>query len=108
MNKYLILYVAPVSAEAQMNFSPEEMKKRMEPWEAWQKKNAKAIVDFGSPVKEGACVDKKGSSKSKTEVRGFSILQAKDLDALKSIIADNPHLTMTPKASIEVLEFMSM
>jgi hypothetical protein len=28
----MMLYVAPVSAEQQMNVSPEEMKKGMEPW----------------------------------------------------------------------------
>jgi hypothetical protein len=107
LNKYMILYMAPVSAEAQMKVSPEEMKKGMEPWTAWQKKNGKAIVDMGAPLGKGVCYDKKGSSKGKTEITGYSIVQAKDMDAVKAIIANHPHLMM-PKASIEVLEIMPM
>jgi len=103
----MILYMAPVSAEAQMNVSPEEMKKGMEPWLAWQKKNIKAIVDMGAPLGKGTCFDKKGSSKGKTQVTGYSIVEAKDMNRVKAMVASHPHLMM-PKASIEVLEIMPM
>ena len=99
--------MAPVAAEVQMNVSPEEMKKGMEPWTAWYKKCGKVIVDFGAPLGKGSCFDKKGNSKSKSEVTGYSIVQAKDMAAVKEIVADHPHLMM-PKASIEVLEIMPM
>ena len=107
MKKFMILYSAPVTAEAQMNVSPEEMKKGMEPWNAWYKKYGKAIVDMGAPLGKGACFDKKGSSKSQSQVTGYSIVQAKDMEALKAMLANHPHLMM-PKASIEVLEIMPM
>ncbi len=107
LTKYMILYMAPLSAEAQMNVSPEEMKKGMEPWLAWQKKNGKAIVDMGAPLGKGTCFDKKSSSKGKTEVPGYTIIEAKDTNALKKIIDNHPHF-MLPKASIEVLEIMPM
>jgi hypothetical protein len=107
MMKFMVLYMAPVAVEEQMNVSPEEMKKGMEPWTAWYKKCGKAIVDMGTPLGKGLCVDKKGSSKGKTQVTGYSIVQAKDIDAAKAMLADHPHLMM-PKASIEVLEMMSM
>jgi len=103
----MVLYMAPVSAEAQMNVSPEEMKKGMEPWNAWYKKCGKAIVDQGAPLGKGMCVDKKGSSKGKSEVTGYTIVQAKDMDAAKAILTDHPHLMM-PKASIEIFEMMTM
>ncbi len=103
----MILYMAPVSAEVQMNVSPEEMKKGMEPWLAWQKKNGKSILFFGAPLGKGTCFDKKGSSKSKSEVTGYSVIEAKDMDGAKAIVANHPHLMM-PKASIEVLEIMPM
>jgi hypothetical protein len=103
----MILYMALVTAEAQMNVSPEEMKKGMEPWMAWYKKCRKAIVDQGAPLGKGACVDKKGTAKSQTQVTGYSIVQAKDLESAKAMVNDHPHLMM-PKASIEVLEIMPM
>ena len=103
----MILYMAPVTAEQQMNVSPEDMKKGMEPWLAWQKKFKKSIVDMGAALGKGECFDKKGSSKRQTQVTGYSILQAKDIEAIKEIIADHPHF-MTPKASIEILEILPM
>jgi hypothetical protein len=103
----MILYMAPVAAEVQMNVSPEEMKKGMEPWVAWYKKYGKAIVDQGAPLGKGLCVDKKGTAKGQTQVTGYSIVSAKDIDAVKTMISDHPHLMM-PKASIEALEIMPM
>jgi hypothetical protein len=103
----MVLYMAPVSAEAQMNVSSEEMKNGMEPWNAWYKKCGKAIVDMGAPLGKGSCLDKKGSSKGVTQVTGYSIIQAKDMDAVKAMLTDHPHLMM-PKASMEILEVMPM
>jgi hypothetical protein len=103
----MVLYMAPVAAEVQMNVSPEEMKKGMEPWLAWYKKCGKAIVDQGAPLGKGACIDKKGTAKGQTQVTGYTIIQANDMDAAKAMVTDHPHLMM-PKASIEVLEIMPM
>lgn len=107
MKKFMILYMAPVSAEVQMNVSPEEMKKGMEPWNVWYKKCGKSIVDMGAPLGKGVCIDKKGAAKSQSQVTGYTIVQAKDIDAAKAMVTDHPHF-MIPKASIEVLEIMPM
>ena len=103
----MILYIAPVAAEAQMNVSPEAMKKGMEPWVAWYKKFGNAIVDMGAPLGKGTYLDKKGISKGQTQVTGYSIVQANDMEAVKAMLTDHPHLMM-PKASIEALEIMPM
>lgn len=107
MKKFMVLYMAPISAEAQMNVSPEEMKKGMEPWNAWYEKYGQAIVDMGAPLGKGECVDKKGKSKSQNQVTGYTVIQAEDLDSAEAMLADHPHF-MLPKASIEVLEIMPM
>jgi hypothetical protein len=83
MMKFMVLYNAPVTAEEQLNVSPEEMKKGMGPWMAWYKKFEKSIVDQGTPLGKGVSVDNKGSSKGKTQVTGYSIVQAKDMEAAK-------------------------
>ena len=80
----MLLYMAPVAAEIQMNVSPEEMKKGMEPWLAWYKKAGKAIADLGAPLGKGICLDKKGVGKAQTQVTGYTILQAKDIEAVKA------------------------
>ncbi|HTY75528.1 MAG TPA: hypothetical protein VMD05_08185 [Candidatus Nanoarchaeia archaeon] len=107
MKKFLILYMAPVSAEVQMNVSPEEVKKGMEPWNAWFKKCGKEIVDMGAPLGKGMHFSKRGSSKGKTEITGYTIVQAEDMDGVKAMVAGHPHF-MLPKATIEVLEIMPM
>ena len=99
--------MAPVSAEAQINVSPEEMKKGMEPWFAWYKKCGKAIVDVGAPLGIGTCIDKKGTAKGQTHVTGYTIVQAKDMECAKAMLTDHAHF-MLPRASIEILEIMPM
>ncbi len=59
----MILYMAPVSAEAQMNVSPEEMNKGMEPWMAWFKKCEKAIVDQGAATRQRRMFRQEGKRK---------------------------------------------
>jgi hypothetical protein len=103
----MILYLAPVTAEQQMNVSPEEMKKGMEPWLAWFKKYGKAIVNGGTPLVNGMRFTKSGSSKGQTQVTGYSVVQANDMDAVKAMLADHPHF-MLPKASVEIFEMMPM
>jgi hypothetical protein len=56
---------------------------------------------------KGTCIDKKGTTKSQTQVTGYTVVQAKDMDAAKAMLTDHPHLMM-PKASIEILEIMPM
>ena len=99
--------MAPVTAEAQMNVSTEDMKKGMEPWMAWYQKQGKAIVDMGAPLGKGMHFTKAGSSKGQTEVTGYTIVQAKDMEDVKAMLSGHPHF-MLPKASIEVLEIMPM
>jgi hypothetical protein len=107
MAKFMVLYLSPVSAEQQMNVSPEEAKKGMEPWLKWMDKMGKALVDGGSPLGKGARVAKSGGSKTTTQVSGYSVLQADSIEAAKKMLTDHPHLMM-PGSSIEVFEYLSM
>ncbi len=105
--KFMLLYLAPVSAEQQMNVSPEEMKKGMEPWEKWFGKYGEAIVDQGMPLGKAKQFSKNGRPGSKTQVAGYSIVQADSLKSVEAMLKDHPHL-MQPNGSIEVLEYISM
>ena len=65
------------------------------------------LLTMGNPLGNGMHFTKMGSSKGQTEVTGYTIVQAEDMEGMKAIIADHPHFMM-PKASIEVLEIMPM
>ncbi len=56
--------MAPVSGEQQMNVSPEEVKKGMEPWITWFKKAGTAIVEAETPLRSGMHFTKNGEKKS--------------------------------------------
>jgi hypothetical protein len=108
VSKFMLLYISPLSAEQQMaNASPEETQKGMEPWMAWFGKMGSAIVDGGAPLVAGANVTASGSSGRKTQIAGYSIIEAADLNAAKGMLAGHPHL-MDPGNSIEVVETMPM
>jgi len=107
MHKFMVLYLAPVSAEQMMNVSPEDRQKGMEPWMKWMEKCGKALVDGGAPLGKGMRVAKGGASGTKSEVTGYSVLELDSMDAAKKLMADHPHLTV-PGASIEVFEYLPM
>lgn len=102
MRKFLVLYMSPISAEEQMqNASPEDMK----PWMKWFEEHTQAIVEMGAPLGNEMTVTKAGSSKPKTFMVGYSILQAEDASAVTSMLSDHPHFMMEG-SGIEVLELM--
>lgn len=108
MAKFMLLYVSPVTPEEMMaDVSPEDMQKMMEPWMAWFGKMGSAFVDMGTPLGHGANVTKEGSSASKTQIAGYSIIEAADLDAAKALVADHPQFMM-PGGSIDILEILPM
>ena len=109
MKKFVVIYHAPITALEQMqNATPEEMKAGMEPWMAWANKCGKALVDMGTPLVGGQKITKTGSSSSKRDVCGFSIMQAESMEEVKSLLTGHPHLDWADGCEIEVHESMPM
>ncbi len=105
MKKFIVIYHAPASWMEQMaSASAEEMKKGMEPWMEWAERCGSGLVDWGSPLMGGQKLSKSGSSPSDKQVVGYSILQAEDMEAAKSLLRGHPHLEWTAGCEIEVHE----
>lgn len=108
MNKYMVLYLAPIDAAQQMqNATPEQAAEGMALWEAWFAKNGAAIIEGGAPLGKGRRFTPSDSAPAQTTVAGYSVLQAADMDSIQAILKGHPHYLM-PGASIEVLEIMPM
>ncbi|MGR0319879.1 YciI family protein [Agromyces sp. ZXT2-3] len=105
MAKYLVLYRADVSAEEQMQQSPEEGDASMQEWMAWAGKVGGALTDFGSPVGNGRAITSAGTSSSTSDVAGYSIVEAADADAAAALMDGHPHLEI---GTIEVLEAIEL
>ncbi len=103
MTKFLVLYRTTVSSKDQMmGATPEQMKAGMDAWMAWFKKVGPAIVDGGAPLGESALIKGKTGS---GHIGGYTILQAKSIDAAKKLLDGHPHFG-APGASIEVIEIL--
>lgn len=110
MKKFLILYMANAAAMADMmkNATPEQQKQGMDAWMQWMAANQSSLIDGGAPLGKTKRLDTKGTSDTKNEIGGYSIVQAESADAATKILGkDHPHLRM-PSAWIEVIEVLQI
>jgi len=100
MKKFLILYLSPTSSREEMaGRSAEQQKAGTDAWLAWARKAGNALVEFGAPL-----ADVGGK---KTQVAGFSILQANSSGEIDQFLSNHPH-KQHPGATIEVHEFLDV
>ena len=110
MKKFLVLYMANRAEFEKMmkNSTPEQQKKGMEAWMKWMNDNKASIVEGGAPLGKTKRVDANGTSNTKNEIGGYSVVQAESHDAATKIFGkDHPHLKM-PDAWIEIIEVMPL
>jgi len=108
MKKFIVLYIAPQSAQAQMaESSPEAAQEGMKAWMAWAERAGEGIVDLGTPLGEGKEITANGTSGTNTGMGGYTILQAEDLTGAQTLLDGHPHLMM-PGASIQVYETLDI
>ena len=100
MKKYLILYLSPTPARDEMaRRSPEQQKAGTDAWKEWARNAGNALVELGAPL-----ADVGGK---KTQVTGFSILQANSPSEIDQLLKNHPH-TQHSNATIEVHEFVDV
>jgi len=108
MPNYVVLYNAPVSAEAQMEGNdPDMAAAAMQAWNDWSARVGDGVIDLGTPLGNGRRVTDSGAAETGTEVAGYSILQAADIDSAVALLDGHPHLQM-PGASIDVHETLEI
>jgi hypothetical protein len=108
MKKFMVLYVAPQSAQAQMaESSPEAAQEGMKAWLEWADRAGDGIVDMGTPLGTGKAITTSDTSDTDTNVAGYGILQAEDLGGAQALLEGHPHLMM-PGASIQVYESLDL
>ncbi len=68
-------------------------------------KIGKALVDMGQPMANGVAVVDDGSLGTATQLSGYSIIQAKDMETAKSLVTDHPFLSdHSGEFSVEIHE----
>ncbi|HUA13030.1 MAG TPA: YciI family protein [Candidatus Sulfotelmatobacter sp.] len=105
MKKFILLYKGPATPMDQM--SEEQNKTQMQAWQAWAGKAGSGLVDMGSPMANGSAVVDDGSSSTASDLNGYSIIQAEDMNAAKAMLEGHPFLSdKSGKFSIEVFELV--
>jgi hypothetical protein len=102
MPKFVLFYIGGLSFENREAGAAHQQK-----WMAWMEEVRAAMVEPGLPVGKGKTVTATGISDdvSAARVSGFSVVEAKDLDAALAIAKSCPHLDI---GSINVAPAMSM
>lgn len=108
MAKFILLYKGP--ATPMEDITPEIGAQIMAKWGAWIGKVGDALVDVGVPFAGGrTAVVGDGSTTSASDLNGYSIVEAPDLDTAKSLCGAHPFLDAgTASFAVEIYELGTM
>lgn len=96
MKKFILFYKGPATPPGASH----------EKWPAWFNKLGDQLIDMGSPMENGHVLHRDGSNTdSATNFNGYSIVQARNINAVKNLVKDHPFLSMgNDEYSIEIFE----
>lgn len=107
MSKFIYIYNGPATPMDQ--FTEEQSAKEMAAWGAWMGKVGAAMVDGGAPFGARAAVSDDGSAATPTDLQGYTIVEAEDLDAAKALADGHPFLSEGKgRFSLEIFELVNM
>jgi hypothetical protein len=79
----------------------------MKVWMDWFERCGSNLLDMGQPLANGKTFRQgKPVANSTKNATGYSVIQAKDLQAAKAMVKNHPHTMWSKQASIEVHEMM--
>lgn len=115
MKKFLAVYVGSASASgfAKWEALDAETRKKQESagiagWMNWGEKNARSIVDNGSPLGKTKRIGKDGISDIKNNLTGYTIVQAESHEAAAKMFVEHPHFMIFPGDSVEIMECLPL
>ncbi len=81
----------------------------MQQWNVWMEKVGSALVDAGALIWSGAAVNDAGKDVAPSALTGYSIVEAKDINAAKAYTDGHPFLTEGKgRFAIEIFELAQM
>ena len=105
MKKFIILYNGPATRPEDM--TAEMRNALMAKWGEWMGKVGSALVDIGQPMANGLAVIDDGSERKATQLSGYSIIQAEDMNGAKTLVNGHPFLSeKSGKFSVDIYELM--
>ena len=107
MSKFMYLYKGP--ARPMDQFTPEQSAEQMAAWRAWMEKLGPAMIDFGNPFAARTAVADDGLAADASDLNGYSIVEAENLDGAKAFTDGHPYLSeASGKFTLEIFELVDM
>jgi len=107
MSRYLYLYRGP--ATPMEEFTPEQSAEQLQAWGQWMGRVGSALVDGGAPFGARSAVADDGTSPVASDLNGYTIVEADDLDAARSLLEGHPFLSEGKgRFAVEVFELVPM
>lgn len=108
MAKFILLYKGPATPRAEI--TPEVGAQITQAWEAWIGKVSASLVDVGVPFTgSSTAVVADGSTRSASDLTGYTIVEAADLEAAKALVGGNPFLDdRSARFAVEIYELGTM
>lgn len=106
MKKFILLYSGPATQPEPM--TEEQGKTSDSVRQSWIEKVGKALVDVGAPMTAGKAVVDDGSVTQASDLNGYSIIEAENMDEALKLVEGNPFLMdKTGEFRIEIFELAS-
>lgn len=104
MAKFMYLYRGQAP-----ELTPEQGAERVAAFGAWIERVGPALIDGGSPFGSSTSLCDDGSQGTASELFGYSIVEADDLDAARTLTAGLPVLAgRDGDYAVEIFELMAM
>jgi hypothetical protein len=105
MTAFMLLYKGPATPPEEM--APDQVQAVMQKWQAWMGGVGEALTDMGAPMGNGTAIVDDGSIGAATQLNGYSIVEAADIEAAKALVDGHPFLSdATGNFSVEVHELL--
>jgi hypothetical protein len=95
MAKFLFVY-----SMGKMAATPRDQEKMMTAWNDWFKSMGKSVIDQGAPTAPGKIVSAAGVKTGMSEVGGYTIVDAKDIDAATKMAKGAPGMDQGMNVSV--------
>jgi hypothetical protein len=108
MAKFILLYKGPATPQSEI--TPEVGAQLQQSWDAWMGKVSASLVDGGAPFTGAStAVVADGTTRSASDLTGYTIIEAPDLETAKTLVGGNPFLEDgSSRFAVEVYELGTM
>ncbi|ODT50170.1 hypothetical protein [Devosia sp. 63-57] len=76
-------------------------------WEAWEQRNAQALVNRGGMVGKTLRVSKAGIAPASNDFCGYVVVEAETIEAAADLFRDHPHFSVFPGDTVDLMPFLA-